>query len=675
MIGIATKDKRFFHAVRTCCTFAAILLFIVLLSCFSRSLAAGEVASGTCGAQGDNVRWSLRSDGELVISGSGAMEDYDDRFLEDLAPWFSTHDFGRIKKVVIENGVTTIGDASFINCYNLYSVTIPSSVITIGDYAFGNWDYSKSYKLTSVQIPNGVTSIGTCAFRGSNGLTSVTISASVKSIGGFAFGKCSNLSAINVHADNRYYSSDQTGCLFDKKKTLLIQYPIGNQRTTYSIPNGVKTIGTDAFDFCENLTSVIIPNSVTTIEREAFWGCEALSSIAIPIGVTSIGDRVFSDCSKLSRISVDSRNGKYASDETGCLFNKNKATLIQYPIGNSRTEFIIPGSVKRIESQAFLGSDRLFDVSILSNVTEIGAEAFGACDNLRTIRVLNPKCLIGNDAIPTTATLYGYQSSTAQTYAQENSMCFSEIVHTHTYGAVVIEQEATCARTGRQYQICTECGQKGNEKAVAKTAHTYKTKTVAATIAADGKMYEQCSVCSATGKTVIIPKVSTVKLSKTVYVFTGKVKKPKVVVRDREGKTLEADKDYRVKYASGRTACGVYSVSVVLKGKYTGKKTLSFKITPEKVTGLKQTSGKGIRFSWNAVDGATVYDVEYYDKQKGKYLPLPSKKYPNGYTVTQAKGSLKRGTEMQARVRAVYITKDGERIAGKYSKTLIMTAK
>ena len=648
---------------------------VVLFACYPRVTAASIVASGTCGAQGNNVKWSLNSEGELIISGKGAMADYDDRSMGNLAPWFEMWlGYGDIRKIVIENGVTTIGDASFCNCYNLLSVTIPNSVVSIGDYAFENWDYNKPYQLTNITIPNSVTSIGTCAFRGCESLSSVTIPASVESIGGFAFGHCHSLSTIRVNSENKFFSSDETGCLFNKKKTVLLQYPIGNKRTAFTIPNSVTTIGTDAFDFCLNLTSITIPNSVMLIEREAFWGCEQLSYLTIPSSVKSIEERAFVECGKLVRISVDLQNNYYASDETGCLFNKSKTILFQYPIGNTRTEFTIPNGVKRIESQAFLKCKELTDVTITSGVTEIGAEAFDSCGNLKIVRVLNSKCILGDSIFPTTATVLGYKGSTAQVYAKENGLSFSEIAHIHTFGAVVIEQEASCLKEGRQYQVCTVCGQRGNEKTIPKTAHAYQKQSVPATMTADGKIYEQCRLCGTIGKTTIIPKVSTVILSKTVFTFTGKSKTPTIIVQDIKGNHLEKGKNYNVKYSAGRTECGTYNVKVIFKGNYSGKKVLKFKIIPGRVTGLKQTSGKGLQFTWNAVKGATVYDVEYYDKKSGKYYPLPSKKYPNGYTVTQAKGNLKRGTEVTIRVRAVYITENEKRIAGKYSNSITMIA-
>ena len=245
----------------------------------------------------------------------------------------------------------------------------------------------------------------------------------------------------------------------------------------------------------------------------------------------------------------------------------------------------------------------------------------------------------------------------------------------HFAGAWIVEKQATCTAEGLGYQLCTVCGERGNDKSIPKTEHVYQTKKTAATLKKNGKTYGVCTTCGATKKYSTIPKIAVVKLSKTVYIYDGETKTPKLIVQDSKGKTLQKNVDYKVKYSKERTKCGNYSVEVVFRDNYSGKTTIRFKIIPARVTGLKQNSGKGIRFSWNAVDGATVYEVEYYDEKAGEYLPLPSKKYPNGYPVTQAKGNLKKGTKMIVRVRAVYVTKTEERIAGQYSKPLSMTAK
>ena len=151
------------------------------------------VASGTCGAEGDgsNLTWVLYNDGVLEISGTGAMASWG----WNSAPWSSyldIHSSNVIKSVIINAGVTSIGDFAFHCAYNkgavLTSITIPDSVTSIGKDAF----YGCT-NLTNIDIPNSITSIGRYAFENCTGLTSITIPNSVTSIGEGAFKNCTGL--------------------------------------------------------------------------------------------------------------------------------------------------------------------------------------------------------------------------------------------------------------------------------------------------------------------------------------------------------------------------------------------------------------------------------------------------------------------------------------------------
>ena len=317
-----------------------------------------------------------------------------------------------LTSVTIGSSVTTIGDGAFYDCTSLTSVTIGSSVETIGDYAFYNCS-----ALTSVSIPNSVTSIGFVAFAICSSLTSVTIPDSVTSIGDYAFALCSALTAINVDASNNNYSSDAFGVLFNKLKTTLIQYPIGNTQTTYTIPDSVTTIGGYAFAFCSSLTSVTIGSSVTIIGYFAFEFCSALTSVTIPDSVTSIGYIAFQGCSSLTAFVVDASNNNYSSD-AGVLFNKLQTTLIQYPIGNTQTSYTIPDSVTNIENSAFAFCSALTAINVDGGNLDYSSDAFGVLfNNNQTYLIQYP---IGN-----TRTSYTIPSSVTYIYDYAFALCSS----------------------------------------------------------------------------------------------------------------------------------------------------------------------------------------------------------------------------------------------------------
>ena len=192
-------------------------LFTLIVAICATTLAWAD-DSGSCG---ENVTYSfVSSTGTLTISGTGAMKDYN----YTSVPWY----YYPIKNVVINNGVTSIGEYAFEGCTGLTSITIPNSVTSIGDLAFY---------------------------------------------------ECTGLTSIYVAEDNLNYASI-VGVLYSKDKKTLIKCPEG-KTGSITIPNSVTSIGDRAFYSCQGLTSVTIPNSVTTIGEYAFCACNGLTSMTV----------------------------------------------------------------------------------------------------------------------------------------------------------------------------------------------------------------------------------------------------------------------------------------------------------------------------------------------------------------------------------------------------------
>ena len=169
------------------------LLFLIVCLCITPAAFAETVVdSGTCGAQGDNLTWVLYDNGELIIEGTGEMENFepdpDPNSLSCSYPW----DSGAVQSVIIGSGVTSIGKCAFWNCRNLGSVTISNSVARIGVLAFD------ACKLTEVTIPGSVKNIERSAFCYCTSLTNVTLQSGVTSIGDAVFYGCDNLTDVSI---------------------------------------------------------------------------------------------------------------------------------------------------------------------------------------------------------------------------------------------------------------------------------------------------------------------------------------------------------------------------------------------------------------------------------------------------------------------------------------------
>ena len=257
-----------------------------------------------------------------------------------------------IRSVEFEEGsiCTSIGDRAFYNCSTLKSITIPNSITYVGTNAFtgcnselfteyelgqylgnnenpyailyqitnenlstytinentkiiANYAFSSCDRPTSIIIPTGVTYIGDSAFSGCNSLASVVIPNSVTYISDSAFSACNSLASIEVDENNEYYK-DIDGNLYTKDGKTLIQYAIGKTDASFTIPDGVKTIGYEAFYCCSSLTSIVIPNSITDIGYSAFKNCSNLTNITIGNGLTSISGYMFLGCTSLTSVTI-----------------------------------------------------------------------------------------------------------------------------------------------------------------------------------------------------------------------------------------------------------------------------------------------------------------------------------------------------------------------------------
>ena len=265
------------------------------------------------------------------------------------------------------------------------------------------------------------------------------------------------------------------------------------------------------------------------------------------------------------------------------------------------------------------------------------------------------------------------------------------VPHTHNL-TLVAAKAATCTEDGKEaYYKCEGCGKfyedvLGTKEItdlaswgnIAKIAHTTKQTVTKATPTANGKIVNYCSVCKKTLSTTVIPKASSIKLKATSLTYNGKVRTPKVIVKDRTGKTLVKNTDYTVSYAKGRKYVGKYAVKITFKGKYSGTKTLYFTIKPKatSISSLKAGSKKfTVKWKKQATQ-TTGYQVQY--SASSKFSKAKTVTVGKNTTVSKKISKLSGKKKYYVRVRTyktVKINGKSIRIYSGWSKVKTVTTK
>ena len=260
-----------------------------ILSSFATAATSGDFGENNC------LHWEVTStltSKTLTITGTGVMPDFD--FPNgNLAPWWnyealgmnaiSEIDFdikGNLKRVIIGDGVTNVGDYALFCLPAATQITLPESVTSIGRYGI-----AMCSKLTGMSIPKGVTEIGDFGLAG-NGLTAVTLPDGLQSLGRGAFDTCTSLTNTTLPAA---ITAVPGKCFADCTKLLNVKYA-----------GTVTAIGDLTFESCKSLTKAPIPAAVTALGNSAFNGCIALTDVTLPAGVTAVPDGCFQDCTALA---------------------------------------------------------------------------------------------------------------------------------------------------------------------------------------------------------------------------------------------------------------------------------------------------------------------------------------------------------------------------------------
>ena len=391
--------------------------------------------SGTCG---ENAVWTLAEDGTLTVSGSGDMKNY----TEDSMPWYANRD--DVTKVVVEEGITAIGDYAFSNCRNLAEAELNSSVLTsIGDHAFQN---DTAMQTLSGSETAAVTAIGDYAFDNCTALVGIDLFSGLERIGAYAFQNCDSLTAVTLPdsvtamGEGAFYSCDDlTTVTLSAGMTEIPDYAFYRcyYLTTVTIPDSVTVIGSRAFDSCNRLKNLELPAGLETIGNRAFWGCDSLQTVTIGreiqtigssafgycdglqtvtigSGIQTIGRSAFTSCSALQTVTIDTyRMLVDASDA----FDSSTTVLWKQADENTALKTWDIGTPTASSAQATLYGDGRLVVSgkgaitsggwitgnvnaviVEDGITSIGSSAFSSMSNLKTVTIRDTVTTIDSEA-------------------------------------------------------------------------------------------------------------------------------------------------------------------------------------------------------------------------------------------------------------------------------------
>ena len=394
--------------------------------------------------------WSLEGT-VLTISGNGPMDNYT---ADNAAPWGTS-----VTKVIIQPGITTIGDRAFYFCQQLTDISIPDTVENIGAYAF-----CSCTQLQKILLPEGIRTIAADAFKNCSGFEQIVVPNSVETIGLGAFSGCTGLTVITIPfvGECRKTAKDD------------YQYPLGYifgttsytdgvgysqsywgkdaiATTKYYIPSSLRAVVVTggqilegAFGKCAKLTQITLPQGITEIGASAFADCSALNKISIPEGVTLINSGAFQNCKALKKPELPDSLVRIGGNAfTGCnslqytTAYSNNATLSYF--GSTKNPYMVLAGARNVGTT----------VQIHQNTKIIGEEAMDALSNLQTLTLPDGVVSIGGRAFAECTALTSVSLGSSLQFIGRNAFYYCPNLQ-----SVTIPDSVDCIDYGA-FQSCT----------------------------------------------------------------------------------------------------------------------------------------------------------------------------------------------------------------------------
>ena len=360
-----------------------------------------RLISGECGAQGDNLTWTLNlNTNTLTIQGSGDMADYE----EETVPWLEYRE--AIRTLSLPEGITGIGSHAFSTCAELTAPEFPEGLQRLGDFAFfcctglselrlpaslrsiGVSAFDGCSGLTALSLPEGVLRLGDRSFFGCEGLTELTLPGSIAEIGANCFTYCTALQRVRLQEGIPYVGESMfSGCTALQAVEIpgsaaeIHSYAFNGCRslTEVLLPEGVNAVGSRAFSFCMGLERITLPESLQSLGDRALNVCDHLQTLWIPDGVTEIGEALCWGCDSLRSVRLPT--GLETIPAQAFAFCPQLET-VNFPEG-----------LTSIGAEAFLESG-LRPVSLPASLLRIDEDAFRNCRNLSALIFQNDSCLV-----------------------------------------------------------------------------------------------------------------------------------------------------------------------------------------------------------------------------------------------------------------------------------------